>query len=221
MLAALRARRSSGGEADRLRAERRRRRWRAAAGAATLLLLSTAFWLVAEPVERGEFDPVTLAARRRGELELLGGRLGRVPLGPWMDDALGPMLLPTLIDAGHIAPLPGREPRWLEMWTVAGDGRKVNAERSGLYFHLYESPEIETWARQNPRRARLWWRRGFALLRSNDPAERRAGAWLLGDVWPDLKTADPTAPGGWRSTPAEEYEAGIKRLLRSEGHPAR
>ena len=202
-----------------------KRRWAAAVAAALVFGLAVAFWFTKELSGRGEFDPVTLSVRTGAEWAFLGGRL-RVPLGERRRERIagpptdGPELLfATLEREGHVLPIANGEPRWI---TIYHGSRYAEDVQKGLYGTLYASAEpLSDWTEANPELARIWWGRGFALLRSDDPAERRAGAHLLGNVWPDFRRPDPAAPDGWRPLTPAEYGAHLDAVLKHERERAR
>ena len=207
MFAALRARRSSGSESDRRRAALARRRWLGAGLIVGLLAFATLALLTSGGFYKIEFDPHTLSVRRRIERYYLFETIGPIPAESWRDVTAEFPTLAAIRAAGHVTVREDAEPRWLVV------PRQGGSMAPGMLRPLYYQ-KVADWTERYPEPARVWWRRGFALLRSDDPAERRAGRDLLAArEWGKQNFSFRHTASAWDRVTAAEMDATVDALL--------
>ena len=146
-----------------------------------------------ETVYLREFSPDTLEIKREREQILFGVSFRS------RREITRNQLLEYAIAQGYAVPTPTTAPRWISIYRVQAGSRGSG----GFLSKALERQQAETieWCETHPDLARVYWRTGLALLRSNDADDRRLGeSFLYGrrsfesleDMQQWLSNLDPT-----------------------------
>ena len=117
-----------------------------------------------------EFSPDTLELRSQNIKSSLHG----VALFERPHAKMESRVVNYLVAKGYVAPVAARQPaRWLHLGTFSSEWR--DGQGPLIYAISWSSDATIAWSEADPQRARLFWATVFRLIRSDNPAEVRAG----------------------------------------------